>query len=241
MRFCSRLVDQQGGLQMKKRKKTKRTKSRRKTADKDILEKELLAVNQVIDLTDEFCNKFLNEEYRQLCEDMAWAVYEEGLPLGSGKPGSWASGIVHALGWVNFLQDPSFAPYMRSTEVAKGFGVSQETMLAKSRIIRDELDLIQLDPQWCLPSRLKDNPLVWMVSINGFITDARYLPREMQEEAYRLGLIPYIPADEQEPEPKSDTEPTVIKFPPGQNEASTPKSSKKPKDDGPTLFEGLEQ
>jgi len=37
----------------------------------------------------------------------------------------------------------------------------------------------------------------WMIQINGFLVDARFLKREIQEEALRQGLIPYIPADRQ--------------------------------------------
>jgi len=208
-----------------------------KRPGKKVSEKAQLALTKIIELTDAFCDKHLNEEYRDLCEEMAALLYSEGLPIESGRPASWASGIVHALGWVNFLHDPSQTPHISSTEIAEGFGVSQQTMLTKSKIIRDELDLIQMDPDWCTSAMLENNPLVWMVSINGFITDARYLPREMQEEAYHLGLIPYIPADEQKPPPESDTGPTVIKFPPGQKEVSKPKSPKQ--DDGPGLFEGI--
>ncbi|MCK4283231.1 MAG: plasmid pRiA4b ORF-3 family protein, partial [Candidatus Brocadiae bacterium] len=68
-------------------------------------------------------------------------------------------------------------------------------MMAKSRIIRDELDLMQLDPDWCLPALLKDNPLVWMLEVNGFLIDIRMVPREAQVVAYEKGLIPYVPAD----------------------------------------------
>ena len=39
------------------------------------------------------------------------------------------------------------------------------------------------------------NPLAWMIQVNGLIADARRLPREVQEEALRKGLIPYIPGD----------------------------------------------
>ena len=37
--------------------------------------------------------------------------------------------------------------------------------------------------------------MAWMIEFNGFILDARYLKREIQEEAFRKGLIPYIPDD----------------------------------------------
>ncbi len=42
-------------------------------------------------------------------------------------------------------------------------------------------------------SKLDDNPLAWLITVNGFPMDARYAPREVQEEALRLGLIPHLP------------------------------------------------
>ncbi len=205
----------------------------------DIPEKYEKVFTAVVELTDAFCEQYLDEDYRQLCEEMAMVIYLRELPSQRDKPAGWASGIVHAVGWVNFLQDPTLSPHMTSAQVAEGFGVSQGTMMAKSRIIRDELDLMQLDPDWCLPALLKDNPLVWMLEVNGFIMDIRIAPREVQEEAYRLGLIPFIPADEKEPEP--GTEAKIIKFPSGQNGTSRPESLRKSEDDGPELFQGLEK
>ena len=185
------------------------------------------AFTTIVKLTDAFCETYLNEDYRQLCQEMAVELCAAGLPVDRGRPASWASGIVHAVGWVNFLQDPKLSPHMTSAQVAEGFGVSQGTMMAKSRVIRDELDLMQLDPGWCLPALLKDNPLVWMLEVNGFIMDIRMTPREVQEEAYRLGLIPFIPADEQEPEPESGIGTKIIKFPSERDETSRPKSPQK--------------
>ena len=54
----------------------------------------------------------------------------------------------------------------------------------------------------CLPSfsrrSLEDNPLVWMLKVNGLLMDIRTAPREAQEVAFQKGLIPYIPADRQQ-------------------------------------------
>jgi hypothetical protein len=58
------------------------------------------------------------------------------------------------------------------------------------------LKIVQFDPDWCLPSNLDDNPLVWMLQVNGFWVDIRSMPREVQVLAYEKGLIPYIPADQ---------------------------------------------
>jgi hypothetical protein len=52
-----------------------------------------------------------------------------------------------------------------------------------------------MDAKWTLPSRMDDNPMAWMVMVNGLIVDARSLPRPLQEEVYRKGLIPYLPGD----------------------------------------------
>ena len=37
--------------------------------------------------------------------------------------------------------------------------------------------------------------MAWMIQVNGFVVDARHLRREVQEEAFRKRLIPYIPAE----------------------------------------------
>jgi hypothetical protein len=149
----------------------------------------------LVGLTDAFCNAHLNAEYKELCREMAVAVCQKGSPVLKGKPEGWAAGIVYALGRVNFLGDPSQTPHMKSTEIAEGFGVSVATMQAKAKVIREGLDLMPFHPDWSLPSRMEDNPLVWMLEVNGFLMDIPMAPREAQVAAYEKGLIPYIPAD----------------------------------------------
>ena len=114
-------------------------------------------------------------------------------PLARGKPESWASGIVRVVGWVNFLGDPSQPHHMKMTEIDEMLGVSEATGSAKSMAIRDLLKIHRLDPEWTLPSRMDDNPLIWMFEIDGLIVDVRQMPLEFQEAAYQRGLIPYIP------------------------------------------------
>ncbi len=145
-------------------------------------------------ITDEFCHEHLNEEYAELSRKMAAVLSRKRpSPLESGQTRSWAAGIVYALGRVNFLSDASREPYMTTSELCEKISVSQSTASNKSREIWKRLDLMQLHPDWCLPSMLEDNPLAWMIEVNGLPVDARMMPREIQEEAYRLGLIPYVP------------------------------------------------
>jgi hypothetical protein len=102
---------------------------------------------------------------------------------------------VYALGFVNFLFDKNQEPYLNATDLCEAFGVSKSTGYAKSKEIRDLLRMIQFDPNWCLPSRMDDNFLAWTINVDGFILDARTLPRDIQEVAYHKGLIPYIPGE----------------------------------------------
>ena len=116
-------------------------------------------------------------------------------PMLEGNLNAWASGIVRAVGGANFLHDKTQTPYMRATDIDKYLGTSSSGGAAKAAVIRKMLKVYQMDPAWSLPSRLADNPLVWMVQINGLIVDLRKSPRELQEAAFNKGLIPYIPAD----------------------------------------------
>ena len=87
---------------------------------------------------------------------------------------------------------------MRSTDIDHYLGISPSTASAKLAAIRKMLRIYQLDPNWTLPSHLENNPLVWMVEVNGLPVDIRMAPREMQAVAFNKGLIPYIPADRQQ-------------------------------------------
>jgi len=155
----------------------------------------------VIGLIDQFCNEHLNEEYAVLCRKLAEKLgRKRPSPLLHGSPNAWASGIVRAVGGVNFLHDKSQTPYMRSTDIDHYLGTSPSSGAAKLAAIRKIFKMHQLDTNWTLPSRLNDNPMVWMLQVNGFMVDVRHAPREVQEIAFNKGLIPYIPADRQEGE-----------------------------------------
>ncbi|MBN2212595.1 MAG: hypothetical protein JW709_14450 [Sedimentisphaerales bacterium] len=149
--------------------------------------------------TDSFCDIHLNDEYKELCREMAVSVCQEGSPVLRGRPESWAAGVVYTLGQINFLTDPDQTPHMTAKQIAAGFGVSVATMQAKAKVIREGLDLMPFDPEWTLPSMMGENPLVWMVEVNGFLLDIRTAPREKQIAAFEEGLIPYIPADRDKP------------------------------------------
>ena len=154
------------------------------------------AYDAIVALTDAFCREHLNEEYGALCRKLAGSLARKRpSPLPSGKPETWACGIVRTIGWVNFLDDSSRTPHLKLTAIDKAFGVAESTGQGKSKAIRTMLKIRTSDPQWTLPSRMGDHPTAWLIEVEGMIIDARFLRREFQEEAYRKGLIPYIPGD----------------------------------------------
>lgn len=169
----------------------RKTKKAAGSAVKDV--KSILEA--IIGMTDEFCHEHLNDEYAQMCRKLTEKLARKRpSPLLSGKLTTWASGIVRTIGWVNYLDDRSTAPHMKLTVIDKAFGVGESTGQGKSKTIRTMLRIRSFDPEWTLPSRMDDNPMVWMLEVNGFSMDVRHAPREVQEIAFEKGLIPYIPA-----------------------------------------------
>jgi len=152
--------------------------------------------DEIIALTDGFCEEALNDEYKELCRQMtAKLCRKRPSPLERGRPNSWGSGIVHAICMVNFAFDPSQEPHIKAPDISAYFGVGKSSPASKSKIIRDLFNIIQMDMEWTLPSLIDSNPFAWFIMVDGFIMDARRLPREIQEIAYEKGLIPYIPED----------------------------------------------
>ena len=150
----------------------------------------------VTGLTDGFCQAELNEEYANMCQAMtAKLCRKRPSPLASGRANNWAAGIVHAIGVVNFAFDKSQTPHTTVPDISNYFGVGKGSPASKSKVIRDLLKIGLMEPEWTLPSRIDSNPMVWSIMVDGYIMDARYAPRYIQEAAYNKGLIPYIPTD----------------------------------------------
>jgi len=145
----------------------------------------------------EFCEEHLNEEYKDVSVRMLEKLCRKRpSPIDFGKPNTWACGIIYTVGSVNFLFDKSQSPHIRASELAEKFGISASTAGNKAGEIRKILKTGVFDPEWTLPGRLDDNPYVWMFETsNGLIVDIRHAPRDIQEDLFDAGMIPYIPAD----------------------------------------------
>jgi hypothetical protein len=150
----------------------------------------------ILAIADAFCKEHLNGEYAELCRKLVVTLgRKRSSPFAHGEAKTWACSVVYAIGRVNFLTDKSQSPHMSTARLCELFGVGKSTASAKAHLIMNTLGMILLDPRWCLRSRLADNPLTWMLKVNGLMMDIRCAPREAQEEAFRLGLIPYVPSE----------------------------------------------
>ena len=155
--------------------------------------------DQIVTLTDKFCQEHLNNEYQELAQYMTAALCRKhASPIASGKTLTWACSIIYALGQINFLSDKSMPLHMKMADVCSAFKVGQSTASAKCKIIFDSLNATLLDPNWTLQSLSSSNPLTWMFEIKGMLVDIRRAPREIQALFFEKGLIPYIPADRNE-------------------------------------------
>jgi hypothetical protein len=120
------------------------------------------AHDAIVDLTDAFCREHLNEEYEAMCRRLAGVLARKRpSPLVSGKPETWACGIVRTIGWVNFLDDSSRKPHMKMTTIDEAFGVGESTGPGKSKAIRTMLTIRQLDHRWMLASRMESRRYRW--------------------------------------------------------------------------------
>ena len=157
--------------------------------------------DEITQLTDAFSATYLNEEYRDLCRQLIATLCRKRVsPLAGGRANTWAPAVIHALGMANFLFDSSQTPHVSSKQISEHFHLSQNTVQEKSKQIRNLLNITQLDVNWTLPSKVSQNPLIWMIQVNGLVVDARHMPREIQEEAFFKGFIPYIPDDAEDTE-----------------------------------------
>lgn len=195
---------------------------------------------EITSLTNSFCEKFLNDEYALISRKLAAAFCRKRPSLlTKGKNLTWAAGIVYSAGWVNFLGDQNQTPYMNTKALAERWGVGLSTIQNKKLQIQKAVNLIRLDPDYTLSSRLRANPLVWMVEVNGFIMDMRAAPPEFQKAAFDKGLIPFIPSVQKDSQQEEQMETFELRSP--ENRCVSSNDTQKPKDEGPTLFDELEE
>lgn len=158
-------------------------------------------VDEIVQFTDTFCAEHLDAEYAQLCRKLtAKLARKRPSPLVRGNLRIWAASIIYAVGQINFLFDRSQTPHLTYDQISEYTGVPKSTLGNKAKLIRDLLKLDLGSFEFQRRALLRQNPLAWMVMVNGIIMDVRRLPPEVQEECRRRGLVPDLGEEVEEGE-----------------------------------------
>lgn len=154
---------------------------------------------EIAEIIEKFCEEKLDAEYKEIClRALAKLCRKRPSPLLAGKANTWACGIVYAIGSNNFIFDKSQPVNMTAADISGWFNLGKSTAGSKSAEITKLLNLSYRNAEFLLKSHIDNNPMIWFLNVNGFLADIRKMPRGAQEEAFRKGLIPYIPADRDE-------------------------------------------
>lgn len=138
---------------------------------------------KLIQMTYGFCESYLNEEYKELCEKLILKMSRKRVvPFLSGKIEIWAAGVVYALGGINFLFDKSSKPHASPDDICNYFGTSKSTTGQKAKTIRDMFKLHYFDSEFSTKELLDQSPFS-NVFLNGMPIPISSLPPELQEVA----------------------------------------------------------
>ncbi len=120
--------------------------AKRKVAAGGIADEVPPVFEEIAGMVESFCRDHLNDEYARVCRRLIEKLARKRpSPLVSGKPATWACGIIRTVGWVNFLDDKTQSPHMKLTAIDKAFGVGESTGQGKSMLIRNRGVRLPLD------------------------------------------------------------------------------------------------
>lgn len=125
---------------------------------------------QLMQLTKDFSQQYLNEEYDSVIERLINKMARKReVPFVTGRIEIWAAAVIHALGMVNFLFDKSSVPYVSVTEICQFFGTKQSTTTQKSKKIRDMFNMGYFDSEFSTETINQANPFNNLTTINGLL------------------------------------------------------------------------
>jgi hypothetical protein len=151
-------------------------------SDKKIKERE----EKIIELTNNFCDQHLDDDYKQLCEKLTKKMgRKHEVPFKRGQLDIWAASVVYAIGQINFLFDKTFEPYMTPDQINDAFGTKKSTVSNKAGKIRKMFNMGYYDREFSTRDMQQSNPFDQMVMVDGFIVPLESLPEEYQEMVRR--------------------------------------------------------
>ncbi|MHC1576551.1 MAG: DUF6398 domain-containing protein [Methanosarcinaceae archaeon] len=165
--------------------------------------KEKMAV--LMELTDEFADLALDDDYRSLCQKLIKKMgRKQQVPFLSGRIEIWAAAVVYSIGQINFLFDRSFSPYVTADDICDHFGTSKSTTSQKAKLIRDMFKMRYFDDDFSTQSTMDDNPITKLMMNMSVLPPAT----NIVEQLTQLGV--FEPSLEDEDEDSEDSEDDVV-------------------------------
>jgi hypothetical protein len=119
-------------------------------------------MRKLIEMTAGFCDAYLDEDYKQLCEKLIRKMSRKrNVPFLSGRMEIWAAAIIHAIGSINVLFDQSFEPYVSAGDISNHFGTSKSTVSQKAKVIRDMFKMEYGDNELSTTHMKRRHPLLF--------------------------------------------------------------------------------
>ena len=125
---------------------------------------------ELIDMLSNFCDEKLDDEYKDLSIKLVQKMSRKhNIPFKRGYLKNWASGIIYALGQINFLFDKSFEPYLTADDICDFFNTKKSTSSNKAREIRKMFNMGYYDDEFSTNYMLINEPIIYKDNASGFM------------------------------------------------------------------------
>lgn len=137
---------------------------------------------ELIELTREFCDNFLDDEYKHLSEKLIRKMSRKhNVPFLRGREDIWAASIIHALGRINFLFDQHSKPHVSAAVISKHFKASKKYVSEKATKILDMLKIRHWDKEFSTSAVKEHDPFSNLMMINGIPIVKKKLPINIKD------------------------------------------------------------
>jgi len=141
------------------------------------------AADQILTLVTNYCQKYLDKEYTDICSKVFHDLLEENPAVfNRGQEGIWVAAIVWAVGSVNFLGDKSFEPYASLADVCIYFNANKSSVGQKSAKIRKQLNIDRFNPDYQTTTQVSDFLNSLVMTPEGFIVPVDMFEDDSEED-----------------------------------------------------------
>ena len=162
-------------------------------------------MHTLIEMTAEFCDTYLDEDYKQLSEKLIRKMSRKrDVPFLYGQIEIWAAAVIYALGTTNLLFDKHFEPYIPPDTICTYFNTKSSTTYQKSKKIRDTFNINHGDSEFST-QYIIENVIPHLRVQRELVISLRRLAKVLQEKDIQE-ITNEIKAIQKNKEKKEDTE-----------------------------------